>query len=109
MQAARIKKGASFKATLTFEADEWASLYPWTSVEAKVGQGSRRYPLTVATDVPNMRLTVTATAAETASWVTDPKGAAPASFDVWVTKGTEVLPVPASTNVPLIIIEGITR
>ena len=47
MQAAKIKRGATFKATITFDADEWAAIYPWTSIEAEVGQGSRRYPLTV--------------------------------------------------------------
>ncbi len=50
MQAAKIKRGATFKATITFDADEWAALYPWTSIKAEVGQGSRRYPLAVAID-----------------------------------------------------------
>lgn len=108
MQAARIKKGATFKATITFDEDEWAALYPWTSVEAEVGQGSRRYPLEVATDAANMRVTLTADAEDTAEWVCV-GGATPASFDVWVTRGDEVLPIPASSNVPLIIIEGVTR
>lgn len=104
MLAARVKRGATFKSTITFEADEWAAISPWTTVEAKLKQGSRETVLAVATDVPNRRLTLTATPAQTALWIIQP-----ASFDVKITRaGGEVLKVPASENIPVTVIEGIT-
>ncbi len=55
-------------------------------------------------------LTLTATPAETATWLSyKTGGTSAASFDVWVTRGGETLPVPASNNIPLKIIEGVTR
>lgn len=107
MQAAKIKRGATFKATIAFDADEWAALYPWSSIVAEVGQGSRRYPLTIVTDVPSRTLTLTAL--DTSEWLTMETGrTSAASFDVWITRDGERLPVPASTNIPLQIIEGIS-
>lgn len=104
MQAARIKRGATFRSTITFEADEWAAIYPWTAVEAKLKQGSRETVLAVAIDLPNMRLTLSATPTQTALWVIQP-----GSFDVKITRaGGEVLKVPASENIPILVIEGIT-
>ncbi len=109
MQAAHIKRGATFRAVVTFEVDEWAALYPWSSIKAVVAQGSRRTNLTVAVDAANRRVTLTATPTQTEQWVTQPGGAVPASFDIWVEKGGEKLPVPASSNIPLIIIEGVSE
>lgn len=104
MQAARVKRGVTFKTTITFEADEWAAIHPWMAIEAKLKQGSRETVLAIATDVPNRRLTLTATPTQTAQWIIQP-----ASFDVKITRtGGEVLKVPASENIPISVIEGIT-
>ena len=107
MQAAKIKRGATFKATITFDEDEWAALYPWTSIEAEVGQGSRRYPLAVAVNASDRVITLTAA---TSTWLTQETGrTSAASFDVWVTRSGERMAIPASHNIPLQIIEGVTR
>lgn len=109
MQTARIKRRASFRATVEFTPEEWSALYPWDSVNAVIAQGSRRTVLTIATDAANRTLILTATPAQTSQWITQPGGAVPARFDIWVTRGAEKLPIPASQNIPLTIIEGVTE
>lgn len=44
MQVARIKRGATFKATLIFDEDEWGAIHPWDSIEADVGSGAAVNP-----------------------------------------------------------------
>lgn len=51
MQTARIKRGATFKATLIFDADEWAAIHPWDSIAADVGIWGRRHPLPGVTGI----------------------------------------------------------
>lgn len=105
MQAAKIKRGATFKATITFDTDEWAAIYPWTSIEAEVGQGSRRYPLTVMVNAGDRVITLTGS---TGTWLTqETGGTSAASFDVWITRSGERMAIPASSNIPLQIIEGV--
>ena len=105
MPVARVKRGTTFRAVMVFEADKWAAIYPWTSIEAEVGQGSRRTPLSVAVDAPSRTLTLTATPAQTALWVSP----AQASFDVWVTQGTDKVAIPSCANVSFEVIDGITE
>lgn len=107
MQTARIKRGATFKATLIFDADEWSAIHPWDSIEADVGIWGRRHALTIATDVEGRTITLTAA---TDDWlITETGRVPPYKFDVWVIKDGEKLPIPASANIPLQIIEGVTR
>ena len=106
MQPAEFKRGATFKADLSFDdEDEWALVYPHDSVEAAVKFGHRRYPLAITVDPVNRK--ITAVADDTANWPITGTGLA--SFDYWITKGGERLPFPGSHNVPLKIIEGATR
>lgn len=106
-QAAKIKRGATFKATLIFTEDEWAAIHPWDSIEADVGVWDRRHALTIATDVEGRTITLTAA---TDDWlITEAGRVPPYTFDVWVTRDDQRLPIPASFNVPLYIIEGVTR
>lgn len=107
IQAAKIKRGATFKATLIFDEDEWAAIHPWDSIAADIGIWNRRHPLAIATDAEGRTITLTA---ETEDWLITEKGRVePYKFDVWVIKDGEKLPIPASFNVPLYIIEGVTR
>lgn len=105
MLTAEIKRGATFKAQLIFDAEEWAAIYPWSGVVAEVGQGRSRYPLAVSVDVAQMTITVTAPPDATRRW----QSGAAASFDVWITSGGDRLSLPASTNIPLRIVEGVGR
>lgn len=97
-----IKRGATFKATLEFTEQEWAAIYPWDAIEAEVGQGSKRYPLNI--QVNAAARTVTLVRVNTSLWVVGP-----AAFDVWITRGSQKLPFPASSNIRLNVIEGITE
>lgn len=107
MQVARIKRGATFKATLIFDEDEWGAIYPWDSIEADVGIWGRRQPLTISVDEVGKTITVTS---DTDDWLLTESGKVPPyKFDVWVIKGGEKLPIPASVNIPLHIIEGVTH
>ena len=107
MKAATIKRGTTFKATIAFDADEWAAIHPWTSVSAQVAQGSRVYPLAVAVDEVARMLTLTAPAESTRTWLTQETGrTSAAAFDVWVTRAGETIAIPGSHNIQLKIIEG---
>lgn len=105
-----FKRGTTFKVWIVFEADEWPAVYPWTSIAAEVGQGSRRYPLTVESDPSTRTITLNATPAETATWLSyETGGTSAASFDVKLVRNGETLKIPASFNMPMNIIEGVTR
>lgn len=108
MQAATIKRGATFKAQLIFEPDEWAEIYPWDEIVAGAGQGGRRYPLTVTVSAAERTITLTAAPASTRLWLTEETGrTGVAAFDVWITKDGARFPIPGSSNIPFRIIEGI--
>ncbi|MDN3712117.1 hypothetical protein QWZ10_10500 [Paracoccus cavernae] len=110
MKAATVKRGATFKAQLIFDAEEWAEIYPWEEITAEVGQGGRRYPLAVSVAASQRTITVTAAPASTRLWLTEETGrTGVAAFDVWITKDGARLPIPASSNIPLKIIEGVGR
>lgn len=100
-----IKRGASFSVPVVFTAEKWAALYPWSSIAAAVGQGSRRTTLAVAVDAPARTVTLSATAAQTALWVSP----APAALDLWVTRGASKLPVPAGENIGFTVVDGVTQ
>lgn len=104
MTQARIKRGASFKAMFIFDEDEWAALQPLSEISAKFKQGSRETVLAAAPSSASRTITVTATPAQTALWIV-----APGQFDVWVTRGADLVPVPASSNISVSVIEGVTR
>lgn len=104
MTQARIKRGSSFKAMFIFDEDEWAALQPLSAISAKFKQGSRETVLAASSSTTARTITLTATPTQTALWIV-----APGQFDVWITRGTDLVPVPASSNVSVLVIEGVTQ
>lgn len=99
----RVKRNSTFRADLIFTEEEWAALYPWEAIEAKLGQGARRFPLQVATNAEQRQVTVT---------LSDPNQwrrtvAGEAAFDVWITRNGLRIPIPAGENMNFTLIDGV--
>lgn len=101
----KIKRGTTFSVMVRLSADEWDRVYPWSSVNSAILQGSRRTPLAVSVDVGLMQITLTATAAETALLAINQ----PAYIDLWVDRAGVKIAIPANTNIVLSVVEGATE
>lgn len=100
-----IKRGTTFTAIVRFTADEWERIYPWSSVNSAILQGSRRTPLTATIDVSSAEITLVASSAITATLAVNQ----PAFLDLWVDRAGVKIAIPANINIPLKVVEGATE
>lgn len=102
-----VKRGATVRIILTFTAEEWAPLYPWTSIKAEAqsgvtgGSGWVEHEFAISVDAPARKITLTAP--------TQPWGIGTYQWDVRIEKDGESIFLPPETTDSIKVIEGITE
>lgn len=97
----KFKRGTHFHASLVFNEEEWADIYPFTNIRGEARQEDARYPLTVTVDAANRIIDVSA---DTTNWALGY-----AEFDVKMDTLAGPLIIPPTRNIGFRIVEGVTR
>ena len=97
----KFKRGTRFHASIVFDEDEWASVFPYTSLKAEARQEGAFYPLDVTVDEVNRIIDVSA---DTSKWCIGY-----AEFDVKIVTPNGTFLVPPTKNIGFRIVEGVTR
>lgn len=98
----KIKKGASFRVALKADSfEEWGSMFPADYVVGMIRFGEAYFDLEVTVDELSQAIFVKG---DTEDW---PIGEG--EFDLKMITGDNIQTIPELTNIPVEVIEGVTR
>lgn len=100
MSVVKLKRGATFKLVLEFTELEWLDIYPFTSIECDVGQGSARYDTNISIDAASRSVLISAS---TDSWKLGL-----AKLDIRVVKSGQVIMIPADSVIQFNVVASVT-